>query len=48
MGERIAYPDCVVARAGDHEAVVVLQARDAPLVTVQRSHELAGAEERVK
>ena len=46
MGERIAYPDCVVARAGDHEAVVVLQAGDAPLVPVQRPDKLAGTESR--
>ena len=46
--ELSAYPDSVVARAGDHESVVVLQARNAPLVPVQRPHKLAGTEGRGK
>ena len=39
----IAHPDGVVAGARDDEAVVVLQAGDAPLVPVERPHKLAGA-----
>ena len=46
MSKRNPYPDRVVARAGDHEAVVVLQAGDAPLVPVQRPDKLAGTESR--
>ena len=43
-----AHPDGVVAGARDDEAVVILQAGDAPLVPVERPHKLAGAESRIK
>merc|ERR1719180_361290 len=39
----IPQTDCVVGAARYHQPVMVLQAGNAPLVTVQGAHKLAGA-----
>ena len=39
----VPEPDGVVWAAADYQSVMILQAGYAPLVTVQRSHKLAGA-----